>query len=780
MGAIRVFILCLAASCVSTGSTLCADGRVCPGNTVCASVADQPLCVSPEQVASCNGVPQFGSCGDNLSCYDGVCLPGGCGNGILDPGEACDDGNLLPGDGCSAVCLEEKCGNGAIDIVLGEECDDGMAGASADGCSSTCKLEVLGWDNISPTPITARVGMSLAYDAARGVTVAFGGLGPNATYGDTWTWDQTTWTKLDPPASPPGRYDAGMTYDSVRKRVVLFGGFNNANLPVNDTWEWDGVTWTEMHPTTVPAAIAGAQLAYDVGRAKVMLVDSGTTYAWDGTDWTVIGTAPPAWPLTTLLGYDVANDQLLLCGNKNDHVCHTFVLTGSTWTELATATTRPNSAYGGRVAYDGKRGKLVLFGGHGEGPGSLPVLDTSWEWSGTNWVVTTPPAPRPSARADVGLAYDGNQVVLYGGDLGLQITAGDTWLYSGTAWAQQTPPLGPAARSSGVMASNPSGGSLMYGGYNAATSLIETWLWGPNGWSRLATQNYPVVYRDAAMTFDTKRGRYVLFGGSDGTNKYNDTWEYFAQNWLKRTDALGMPSLPAPRISAGLAFDGERGVTVLFGGTTGAGTVDDTWTFDGTTWTAQTPSASPSAQDRMALAYAADRKRVVMFGANAETWEWDGGNWTLVPTTTAPPARVSANLVYEPILHGVVLYGGRDGNGGQIFGDVWLWNGSEWTQLQAANAPDPRFAAMAVYDSLRHGLVTFGGRENSTESAETNLLLYRGLVPPEACGFANEDTDGDGLAGCADPDCAGRCASCGDGTCSLNEDYLICPADCSN
>ncbi|HEY8375446.1 MAG TPA: myxococcus cysteine-rich repeat containing protein [Nannocystis sp.] len=30
-----------------------------------------------------------------------------CGNGIVDPGEACDDGNTVDGDGCSAMCEQE-------------------------------------------------------------------------------------------------------------------------------------------------------------------------------------------------------------------------------------------------------------------------------------------------------------------------------------------------------------------------------------------------------------------------------------------------------------------------------------------------------------------------------------------------------------------------------------------------------------------------------------------------------------------------------------------------
>jgi cysteine-rich repeat protein len=38
-----------------------------------------------------------------------------CGDGVLSPGETCDDGNTEPGDGCSATCQIEECGNGVRD-----------------------------------------------------------------------------------------------------------------------------------------------------------------------------------------------------------------------------------------------------------------------------------------------------------------------------------------------------------------------------------------------------------------------------------------------------------------------------------------------------------------------------------------------------------------------------------------------------------------------------------------------------------------------------------------
>ncbi len=54
-----------------------------------------------------------------------------CGNGILDAGETCDDGNASSGDGCSDECQLENCGNGVLDG--GETCDDGNSDNS-DAC----------------------------------------------------------------------------------------------------------------------------------------------------------------------------------------------------------------------------------------------------------------------------------------------------------------------------------------------------------------------------------------------------------------------------------------------------------------------------------------------------------------------------------------------------------------------------------------------------------------------------------------------------------------------
>lgn len=82
------------------------------------------------------GTPYILARGEELS-------PIACGNGTVETGEQCDDGNRTNGDGCSAQCTivvppGPVCGDGIVEG--GEACDDGNT-ASGDGCSATCTVE---------------------------------------------------------------------------------------------------------------------------------------------------------------------------------------------------------------------------------------------------------------------------------------------------------------------------------------------------------------------------------------------------------------------------------------------------------------------------------------------------------------------------------------------------------------------------------------------------------------------------------------------------------------
>jgi cysteine-rich repeat protein len=65
-----------------------------------------------------------------------------CGDGVQQAGEACDDGQNLSGygSGCAPGCaLPARCGDGKIDGLFGETCDDGVNDGSYSSCTSTCQ-----------------------------------------------------------------------------------------------------------------------------------------------------------------------------------------------------------------------------------------------------------------------------------------------------------------------------------------------------------------------------------------------------------------------------------------------------------------------------------------------------------------------------------------------------------------------------------------------------------------------------------------------------------------
>ena len=75
-------------------------------------------------------------CADSDCFLDPTCVI--CGNGIVNTGEECDDGNLVDGDGCDSNCTLTRCGNGIV--TAGEQCDDGNL-LAGDCCSPICQFE---------------------------------------------------------------------------------------------------------------------------------------------------------------------------------------------------------------------------------------------------------------------------------------------------------------------------------------------------------------------------------------------------------------------------------------------------------------------------------------------------------------------------------------------------------------------------------------------------------------------------------------------------------------
>jgi hypothetical protein len=178
----------------------------------------------------------------------------------------------------------------AIALVLS---GTGAAAASRDQATdrSHDSCVDLTWHQEEPTvsPPEKTYG-AMAHDSAAGTTVLFGGSASVGWPDDvTWMWDGTDWTqaRLRSAPTPRGRYDFAMAYDAARGEIVIFGGDANEGEALDDTWVLKGGVWTERHPAMSPPANYGLAMAYDPIRREVVMIGiSGhATWIWDGVTW---------------------------------------------------------------------------------------------------------------------------------------------------------------------------------------------------------------------------------------------------------------------------------------------------------------------------------------------------------------------------------------------------------------------------------------------------------------------------------------------------------------
>ena len=100
--------------------------------------------------------------------------------------------------------------------------------------------------------------------------------------------------------------------------------------------------------------------------------------------------------------------------------------------------------------------------------------------------------------------------------------------------------------------------------------------------------------------------------------------------------------------------------------------------------------------------------KVIMFGGDSgttylnDTWSFDGTTWTQIATQSAPPARAAAQMTYDSVTQKVVLFGGFNGT---YLGDTWLWDGStlQWTQATPQPSPYRCYRSDAVSRSEWQG-----------------------------------------------------------------------------
>jgi len=266
--------------------------------------------------------------------------------------------------------------------------------------------------------------------------------------------------------------------------------------------------------------------------------------------------------------------------------------------------------------------------------------------------------------------------------------------------------------------------TLLYGGNTYNTLYGDTWAFSEaKGWTQLTPGVSPPPLQGASLAYDATTETVVLFGGGlthigESPSESNQTWTWDGVTWTQQFPPVSPPAR-SWNATNGMVFDSQLGRVVLFGGG-GTATFNDTWEWDGKskTWTQQFPASSPSPR-AATLTYDETTNEVMFFGGNtsgvayADTWTYNGVDWVQQQPATSPQARTDNGLAFDPILKRVVLFGGLAGScedcGQGRLNDTWLWDGENWSQVQTLLSPQPSSGVSFTYDGTTKGMLLFGG-----------------------------------------------------------------------
>ncbi len=219
------------------------------------------------------------------------------------------------------------------------------------------------------------------------------------------------------------------------------------------------------------------------------------------------------------------------------------------------------------------------------------------------------------------------------------------------------------------------------------------------------------------MAYDPIDGQVLLFGGLSRNRSDGDTWVFGNNHWTNLTPNLTLS--PPPRYKGGLVYDSEDNEMLLFGGHSGAGYRNDTWSFDGAAWHSVPSTLSPGPREDVAMADDPMDHYVLLFGGEApsgqltdDTWTFTGGQWTNITTAVAlaPPAREAGGLTYDGADQYVLLFSGKHGTN-SLFRDTWSYTGGVWTNrtLNLTVSPPVREEMSLTYDFVDGFVLLFGG-----------------------------------------------------------------------
>lgn len=491
-----------------------------------------------------------------------------------------------------------------------------------------------GGDGATPP---ARYAAAMAFDAAHGgQVVLFGGrTADGSVLGDTWTWDGSSWTQQHPRQSPPARGNAAMAFDAAHGVVVLYGGSGGQTRypplssqpqleanPEQETWTWDGSNWHQVSTGHRPdGQVIG--MAYDEKRSQLLLVNrsygmamatAGGGAVFHGTNHSVPVPAPLPTPVST---------SATAVGEASGG---SFSLQQGPAQSVPAQPVQANSV----PQNPGPPTQVV--------PVPMPPVQVSppeqqtWTWTGSDWkrLASTPGTSGFQATSPPAWDDAAKRVVMLSSDDGGGCVASTQWqviqdvhapgVVSGTAgsggasrsagWSGYAPlPAASAAATPGAIVPTspptsvpvPQGvhpcvtmgegsiGSPTSGVHCSGCPMAHQVSWDGSAWRETALGNGVAILGAEQLVADPATGRLIAVDSER-------TWTWNGSKWTQHLNPTGLRQ----RGSFALAADTAHHVVVLFGGRPFGNTQNtaaaDTWTWNGTAWTHVAGTVPPPAE----------------------------------------------------------------------------------------------------------------------------------------------------------------------------------------
>jgi uncharacterized protein (TIGR03437 family) len=298
--------------------------------------------------------------------------------------------------------------------------------------------------------------------------------------------------------SPSPRFDGTIAYDPVARRIFLFGGQDSA--PRNDLWAYSLSLrrWEEIAVSgPVPSVRFGHTLIFDTVRRRLVVFGGQASgffsdvWAFDIAlgSWQQLSAdnSGPSRRYAHSAIYDSARDRMVIshgftnAGRFDDTWAFHFAT--NSWQDLSPPGPRPLRRCLHHASHDAAGDQMYLYGGCASGFGPCPLGDL-WAFDlGTHRWTERTVQPGPPSRQHYGMGFDParRRLVLFGGSGGAILN--DTWEFDPqpNAWLQPViagNPPSPRQRHETTVAGD-RGTVFFFGGLTPAGATNELWMLGP-------------------------------------------------------------------------------------------------------------------------------------------------------------------------------------------------------------------------------------------------------------------------------------------------------------